>query len=102
MATSGIFLPAFVFVALTAPLVPRLRRSRRAAAFLDGVNAASCALILHVSGQLAQAALTDLPTALLFGLSLFALWRYRLNPTWLVLAGGGLGVAIHAAGLGAR
>src|SRR4029434_2731583 len=39
VATLGIFLPAFVFVALSGPLVPRLRQSRTAGAFLDGVNA---------------------------------------------------------------
>src|SRR5258708_3396475 len=45
LATIGIFLPAFVFVALSAPFVPRLRRSARAGAFLDGVNVASLALM---------------------------------------------------------
>ena len=100
VATAGIFLPAFVFVALTASWVSRLRRSRRASAFLDGVNAASCALILTVSMQLGQAALLDLPTVLVFGLSLFLLVRYRLNPTWLVFGGGALGVAAHVAGWG--
>jgi chromate transporter len=100
VATAGIFSPAFVFVALTAPWVSRLRRSRRASAFLDGVNAASCALILNVTWQLARAALVDLPTLLVFGLASFLLFRHRLNPSWLVLAGGVLGVAVHAAGLG--
>jgi chromate transporter len=97
VATAGIFLPAFVFVALTAPLVSRLRHSKRASAFLDGVNAASCALILHVSGELARAALIDLPSALVFGASLFLLLRYRPNPTWVVLGGGAIGVGVAAA-----
>jgi chromate transporter len=99
VATSGIFLPAFVFVAITAPWVSRLRHSRRASAFLDGVNAASCALILYVSGELARAALIDLPSALVFAASLFVLLRYRPNPTWVVLAGGAIGIAVAAAGL---
>ena len=38
-------LPAFVFVALSGPLVPRLRSSQVAGHFLDGVNVASLALI---------------------------------------------------------
>ncbi len=100
VATAGIFSPAFAFVALTAPWVSRLRRSRRASAFLDGVNAASCALILNVTWQLGRAALIDLPALLVFGLASFLLFRHRLNPSWLVLAGGVLGVAVHAAGLG--
>ena len=41
--------PAFVLVALSGPLVPRLRASRGAGAFLDGVNAASLALMAVVT-----------------------------------------------------
>ena len=41
LATLGIFLPSFVFVALSNPLIPRLRRSAWAGALLDGVNVAS-------------------------------------------------------------
>lgn len=100
VATAGIFSPAFAFVALTAPWVSRLRRSRRASAFLDGVNAASCALILNVTWQLGRAALIDLPTVVVFGLAAFLLFRHRLNPSWLVLGGGVLGVAVHTAGQG--
>ena len=45
VATVGIFLPAFFFVAISGPLVPRLRASPVAGAFLDGVNVASLALM---------------------------------------------------------
>jgi chromate transporter len=47
-ATLGIFLPAFVLVAASGPLLPRLRASPAAGAFLDGVNAASLGLLLAV------------------------------------------------------
>ena len=40
-ATVGILLPAFLFVAISAPLMPRLRASRTAGAVLDGINVAS-------------------------------------------------------------
>ncbi len=99
VATLGIFLPAFVFVALSGPLVPRLRASARAAAFLDGVNVASLALMAVVTAQLGRAALVDLPTVALAALSAALLLRYRLNSTWLVLGGAGLGWALHRAGL---
>lgn len=48
VATAGIFLPAFIFVALSGPFVPALRRSPIAAALLDGVNVASLALMVVV------------------------------------------------------
>lgn len=100
VATIGIFLPAFVFVALSGPLVPRLRRSPAAGAFLDGVNVASLALMAVVTGQLARAALVDAPTILLAVVSSIVLVRFKPNATWLVLAGGLVGFVLHRVGLG--
>ncbi len=91
VATIGIFLPAFVFVALSGPVVPRLRRSPTAGRVLDGVNVASLALMAVVSWQLGRAALVDPLTIGLALASLFALVRLRINSTWLILAGGTLG-----------
>ncbi len=96
VATAGIFLPAFVFVALSGPLVPRLRSSPNAAAFLDGVNVASLALMAVVTVQLGRAALVDVSTAVLGVLSALVLFRFKLNSTWLVLGGALSGWALHA------
>ena len=93
-ATAGIFLPAFLFVALSAPFVPRLRASRTAAALLDGVNAASLALMAVVTARLAPAAVVDLPTGLLSGVAAVLLLRFRTNSTWLILGGAALGAII--------
>jgi chromate transporter len=99
VATAGIFFPAFVFVAASGPLVPRLRASKAAAAFLDGVNVASLALMAVVTAQLGRAAIVDLPTALLGLVGAVLLLRFKLNSTWLVLAGAAFGLAAHALGL---
>jgi chromate transporter len=88
VATLGIFLPAFFFVAVSGPLVPRIRRSPAAGAFLDGVNAASLALMLVVTYQLGKAALVDINTIVLALTSAVILFRYRVNSAWLVLGGG--------------
>jgi chromate transporter len=87
VATIGIFLPAFVFVAISGPLVPKIRRSPSAGAALDGVNAASLALMAVVSWQLGQAALVDPLSVLLAVASAVSLLRYRINSAWLVVAG---------------
>lgn len=92
LATVGIFLPAFVFVAISGPFVTRLRRSPALAAFLDGVNAASLALMAVVTWQLGRVALCDWPTASLALISVVLLLRYRLNSTWLVLGGAAVGL----------
>jgi chromate transporter len=93
-ATVGIFLPAFVFVAISAPLMPRLRASRVAGALLDGINVASLALMALVTWQLGRAAIVDWFTVLLAIISAAVLLRYRrVNSAWLVVAAGLLGIA---------
>ena len=85
VATVGIFLPAFLFVAVSGPLVPRMRRSVIAGAFLDGVTAASLALMTVVTWQLAKASLVDPMSVLFLVVSLVLLVRFRFNSMWLVL-----------------
>jgi chromate transporter len=92
VATVGIFLPAFVFVAISRPLLPRLRRSPTAGAFLDGVNAASLALMAVVTVQLGRAALVD-PLTVVMAVAGAALLIGRwVSATWLILGGGLLGL----------
>lgn len=92
VATAGIFLPAFVFVALSGPLVPWLRRSPTAGAFLDGVNAASLALMAVVTWQLGRAAIVSLPTAAIALAGAILLVRWKVNSLWLVLGGAACGL----------
>ena len=95
VATLGIFLPSFVFVAVSSPLVPRLRRSAWAAGFLDGANAASVALMAAVTWQLGRAAVVDGLTAALALAAGAILLATRVNSAWLV-AGGALVGALAA------
>jgi len=91
VATLGIFLPSFVLVAITGRWVTAARQSPTFSAFLDGVNVASLALMAIVTVQLARPAIVDRPTALLFGAATFVLFRWRPNPTWVVVAGAACG-----------
>jgi len=97
VATAGIFLPAFVFVAISGPLVPRMRRSPLAAAFLDGVNIASLALIAVVTWRLGAIALVDWLTLSLAVLSGVLLFRFKLNSAWPVGIGALVGLIQHLA-----
>ncbi len=87
LATAGIFLPAFVFVAASGPIVPRLRGHRVAGAVLDGVNAASLALMGVVTWQLGGVALTDPLSWILALASAAILFRFRISSAWLVTGG---------------
>jgi chromate transporter len=91
-ATVGIFLPAFVFVALSGPIVPRLRQSAVAGAALDGVNVASLALMLVVALRLGASALVDGVTWTVALVSLALLISAKMSPTRLILIGAAAGL----------
>jgi chromate transporter len=93
-ATIGIFLPAFVLCAISGPVMPWLRRSRLAGAFLDGVNAASVALMAVVTWELARTALVDALTIGTAAACAVLLFRYRVNAGWLALGGALWGLAL--------
>lgn len=96
VATVGIFLPGFVFVAITGPFIPRLRQSPALSSLLDGVNVASLALMAGVTWQLGRTTVVDLFAALIGVAALVLLVRFKANSVWLVLGGGALGLAYHA------
>lgn len=99
VATLGIFLPSFFFVAISNPLIPRIRESRLVSGLLDGVNVASLGLMAAVTWQLSRASIIDLPTALMALVALGILWRFRVNSAWLVLGGAAVGLLKVAIGV---
>ncbi len=94
VATVAIFLPAFILVAASGPLIPRIRRSRIAGAFLDGVIVGSLALMGVVAWQLGRAAIVDFTTAAIALVSAILLFRFRVNSAWLVIGAAVVGWAL--------
>jgi chromate transporter len=95
IATVAIFLPAFVFIALTHRHVARIREFPLAAGFLDGVNAAAIALMAVVMLALGRDALVDLPTILLALGAALLLIRFRVNSALLIALGALAGMLLH-------
>jgi len=92
IATVGIFLPGFVLVAVSGPLIPRIRSSPIASAFLDGVIVASIALMVFVTFQLGVSAIIDIVTLGLTLICLVLLIRFHVNSAWLVILGATVGI----------
>jgi chromate transporter len=105
VATAGIFLPSFLMVALTGPLLPRLRRNPNARNALDAMNSAVVALILFVTVQLALRTLGGISwsagafhgtfqpfSSAVAILAFVALVRFDVNATWVMLAAAGAGL----------
>lgn len=95
-ATIGIFLPSFVFVALLNPIVPKMRKSKPIAAFLDAVNIAAVAVIIGVCIGMGKETLTDWRTISIALLSLLFVFRFKkINSAFVVLGGALLGYLLH-------
>jgi chromate transporter len=98
VSTVAIFLPSFFFVAALNPLVPRLRKSPWASAFLDAVNVSSVALMLAVVVKLGQTTLTGLPARLIAIAALGVGFYWKVNAAWLILGGAVVGWVLSALG----
>ena len=95
VATLGIFLPSFVFVAMLGRIVPWLRARPTARAFLNGLTAASLGLMAGVLIDLTDTAITDTVTVMVALAALAVLIRTKINSAWLIGAGMVIG-AVHA------
>ena len=95
LATIGIFIPSFIFVAISNPLIPRIRHSPRISAFLDGVNIASLGLMAAVTIQLGRASFIDPMTIGIAVITAILLIYFKVNSTWLVAGGAAAGLLIN-------
>jgi chromate transporter len=91
IASVGVFLPAFIYVAITSPFLSQMRQSKSLSFFLDGVNVASLALMIVVCFNLASAMLTNSLAISIFVVSLGISWRFKVNSAWLILVAAVLG-----------
>jgi len=90
-ATTGIFLPSFIFVAFLSGLLSRLRRSPWARAFLDSVNVCSLGLMAAVAIKLGVSSLRSWPAMVIALMAGLLALRWKLNSAWIVLAGAAAG-----------
>ena len=91
-ATIGIFLPSFIFVAILNPLIPKMRKSKNFAAFLDAINIAAVAVIVVVCIEMGKDTLTDWRTILIAVTSIIAVFVFKkVNSAFIVIGGALLG-----------
>jgi len=100
LATVGMFIPAFLYVAVTASVLPRLRKSPTASAFLNGVNAAAVALMALVGFQFARESVLTPLAAVIAAVSAVLAVRLKVNSAWLILGGAVCGLVAKVSGWG--
>ncbi len=98
-ATVGIFLPSFIFILILNPLIPKLRKSKIASAFLDSVNIASVAIMLAVTIQMGFTVLIDWKVWLIALLGIVSLLSLKnINSVWVIAGGVIIGYLLHLVG----
>jgi chromate transporter len=93
-ATLGIFLPSFLLVGFLFPLFDKLRNNAKLSTLLDGINAASIALMAAVTVKLGMATLISWQAGLIFVVSAVLLVKYKINSTYLIAGGALLGLLL--------
>jgi chromate transporter len=90
VATVGMFLPSFLFVAALNPVLPWLRRSPWTSAFLDAVNVSAVGLMVGVTAQLGIGVLGRWGDWVSWAIALVSgvlVMRYQVGAMWLVIGG---------------
>jgi chromate transporter len=93
VATVGIFLPSFVFVAVLGPLADRLRKTAWAAPFLAAVRVSALALLAAAVVPFARG--LDLRGVAIAVVALALSIRFQVAAHWLILGAGALGLLLY-------
>jgi len=92
-ATAGIFLPAFLGVAVTAPFVVRLRRSPVLSRALDAVNAVTLAFMAGVVLLMVRGFAPSALSLAILGVASLLLIRTTIGAGWVLAGGAVVGLA---------
>lgn len=98
-ATTGIFLPSFLFVLLLNPIIPKLRASKFFGHFLNAVNASSIAVIAAVLVTMSIESITNLNAIIILAVSLLLTFVVKLNVMLIIVIGAVLGFILPMVGL---
>ena len=92
VATTSVILPSFVMICLATEAIKRFRQNRALASFFRGARIAVIGMVFAVGITMGRSSLVDMKTFLIAGISIFVLFRYKLNPIWILLGAGIVGV----------
>ena len=94
-ATTGIFLPSFLFVWLLNPLIPKMRKSKVLGYFLDSINVVAVAIMLAVLITMSKQTLVDWQAAFIAVLSGVLIFKFKkVSVMWVLVIGALLGYVL--------
>ena len=94
-ATTGIFLPSFLFVWLLNPLMPKMRKSKVLGYFLDSINVVAVAIMLAVLITMSKQTLVDWQAAFIALVSGVLIFKFKkVSVMWVLVIGAILGYVL--------
>jgi chromate transporter len=91
VATTGIFLPSFLFVLILNPFIPRMRKSILLRYFLDSVNVAAVAVMLAVLIVMGRETLIEWQSIAIALIAVFLTFKTKISTIWTIIVGAVLG-----------
>lgn len=93
-ATVSVIAPSFIMICLATKAIRKFRKNRTLANFLRGARIAVIALILEAGVNIGHGSLIDIRTWTIAGMSVLFLFRYKVNPVWVLLGAGTVGLIV--------
>ncbi len=92
VATVSVILPSFVMICLATEAIKRFRHNKTLSGFFRGARIAVIGMILDVGIRMGRSSLIDVKTLVIAGVSILVLFKYKLNPIWILLGAGVVGL----------
>ncbi len=92
VSTISVILPSFVMICLATRAVSQFRKNKTLSNFFRGARIAVIGLIFEAALGIGRSSQVDFKTVLIAGISVICLFRYKLNPVWVLLGAGVIGV----------
>lgn len=92
VATASVILPSFVMICLATKAIKKFRENKILAGFLRGARIAVIGMVLDVGITMGRTSVVDFRTVLIAGVSLVFLLKYKINPIWILLGAGIIGL----------
>jgi len=92
VATASVILPSFVMICLATEAIKRFRENKMLANFLRGARVAVIGMVFDAAVCLGRTSLVDIKTVLIAAASIICLFKYKLNPIWVLLGAGVVGL----------
>lgn len=95
IATVGVFLPSFLLLLLLIRIYNRIAHQPIVQGFIAGIKPAIVGMLFSATVFIGSKSIIDYRTALLAVLGFILLYRFKVDPLWLILGGGFLGWLIQ-------